>query len=292
LNKIKKAGIAIILLGVCFVAGNIIYLFSLTPKENYPDDTYLESEKNKTALIVVAHDDDATVFAGTTSKLVEDGWEISFLCFYPYHWRPEDNPTRKIEMEKVARIQGLKNIELIDLELRNRLDTVTKPWMPIPYDQFADNYNIDSLRMFIRDAINKSNPSIIFMLDNVIGLYGHPEHVLVGKVVEEICRLYQDSSGFSVKKIYQGVMPPSHAEKIMGGSGPYPVGKEIYDCNGMPLPDVQIDISTYAKKKKAVFLAHASQHRNLKKYQPFYKCYPGWIYFRIFNTEYFNVIEL
>ena len=292
MKRLFKIVISIIVVSVITITANIIYLITLAPNENYPDDTYLETEENKKALIVVAHDDDATVFAGTTSKLAEEGWEISFVCFYTHHWRPEDNPVRKIEMEKVAQIQDLKNIELIDLELSNRLDTVTKPWMPIPYDQFADNYNIDSLSMFIRDAINKSNPSIIFMLDNLIGLYGHPEHVLVGKVVEETCRLYQDSSGFSVKKIYQGVLPPLYTEKIMGDADSYVEGKRIYQNNGMPQPDVQIDISHYTKKKKAVFLAHRSQHRNLKKIQPYYHYYPGWIYFRIFNKEYFNVIEL
>ncbi len=248
MRRILKVVSAIIALGVIAIITHVIYLITLSPNEEYPLDTYLETEKNKTALIIVAHDDDAVVFAGTTSKLAENGWDVSFLCFYSYHWRPEDNPVRKKEMEKVASIQGLKNIELIDLELRNRLDTVGQPWMPIPYDQFGNNYNVDSLQFYVLDAINKYNPSVIFMLDNVIGLYGHPEHVLVGKIVEEVCQLYQDSSGFSVKKIYQGVIPPSCAEKTMGGT--YVEGKKIYHCNGMPLPEVQIDISSYAKKRK------------------------------------------
>lgn len=287
-----KIVIAIIALGAIMVIAHIIYFTTIAPNENYSFDTYLATEKNKTALIVVAHDDDATNFAGTTSKLAENEWEINFLCFYCYHWRPEDNPLRKLEMQKVAKIEGFKHIELIDLELRNRLDTVKEPWMPIPYDQFAENFNIDSLKMFVQSAINKYNPSVIFIMDNVIGFYGHPEHVLVGKVVEDICRLYKDSLQFPVKKIYQNVIPPSHAEKMMGDAASYIKGKKIYHCNGMPIPDVQTDISSFAKKKKAVFLAHASQHRNLKKFWPYYKYYPSWIYFGIFDKEYFNVIDI
>lgn len=282
------------IIAICLIA-IIFHLFGLknmAPTEEYPYDTYLENEQNKKALVIVAHDDDAVVFAGTTSRLAEEGWEISFLCFYAYHWRPEDNPVRKVEMANVKRIQGLKNIYLIDMEIRNRLDTVEDAYMPIPYEQFAANFNIDSLRMFIGEAIDKTNPSVIFMLDNVIGLYGHPEHVVVGKTVEDYCRSHHDSAGFPVKKIYQGVLPPSHAEKLMGNTSTYSGGKEIYKCDGMPLPDVQVDIYPFAKKKKSVFLAHASQHRNLRKFFPSYKYIPSKIYFRIFVKEYFNIIDL
>ena len=289
---IKNIGILIIFVGIFTVAAHIIYLFTLTPKEKYPEDTYLKNEQNKTALIIVAHDDDAVTFCGTTSLLVENGWDISFMCFYTNLWKPEEIPIRKLEMEKVAEIQGFKNLEMIDFTLRNSLDTVKKPWMPIPYNQFPEYFKIDSLKMYIQEAIFKYKPSVIFMIDNVIGLYGHPEHVLVGQVVEEICKLNKDSLDFSVGKIYQLVLPHSQAEKIMGNKDTYQNGKIIYGCNGMPPPDVQINISSFAKTKKKVFFAHASQHRNLKKFIPYYHYYPGWIYFRIFNNEYFKVINI
>jgi LmbE family N-acetylglucosaminyl deacetylase len=284
--------ISVIAISLIVIILHIVSLKKLVPVEDYPYDTYLVNEQNKTALVVVAHDDDATLFAGTTSKLAEEGWAVNFLCFYCYHWRPEETPVRKAEMRKVAGIQGLNSINLINLEIRNRLDTVEKPWMPIPYDQFAENFNIDSLFMFIKDAINKTNPGVIFILDNKIGLYGHPEHVAIGKIIEDLCRLNHDSMGFSVKKIYQGVQPPSQAEKMMGNTTTYTEGKRIYQCIGMPLPDVQINIYPYAKKKKSVLLAHASQHRNIKKLFPFYKYCPPLIYFKIFDKEYFKIIEL
>ena len=145
--------------------------------------------------------------------------------------------------------------------------------------------------MYVLKAIKKYNPSVIFTLDNEIGFYGNPEHVLVGQVAVEICSLYKDSSNFSVKKIYHGVFPYSQAEKIMGKGKVYTEGKKIYRCNGMPTPDVQINISSFTTIKKKIFLAHASQHRNLKKFYPFYHYYPGWLYFGIFNKEYFRIIS-
>ncbi len=292
MKTIRRIGIGIILIGVCVIGVQIIYLITLTPKETYPEDSYLKNELKKIALVIVAHDDDAVVFSGTTSLLAANGWDISFMCFYTDYWRPEDNPTRKQEMNNIAEIQGLKNTDLVDFTVRNRLDTVSNPWMPIPYDKFQDNYKIDSLKIYIEDAIEKYNPSVIFTLDNVIGLYGHPEHVLIGQAVVDICNLYKDSLNFSVKKIFQGILPYSQAEKIMGNTDVYSAGKRIYGCDGMPSPDVQINISSFSKTKKRVFLAHASQHRNLKKFYPYYRYYPGWLYFGIFNKEYFRIINV
>ena len=291
MKKVKKIGIVVILLGFCAVAANIIYLFTLTPKEEFPEDTYLKNEPNKTALIIVAHDDDALVFSGTTALLAANGWDISFMCFYTDQYRPEDNRTRKLEMQKVLEIEGLKNLELIDFTITKSLETINNPWMPIPYDEFQEKLEVDSLKMYVLKAIKKYNPSVIFTLDNEIGFYGNPEHVLVGQVAVEICSLYKDSSNFSVKKIYHGVFPYSQAEKIMGKGKVYTEGKKIYGCNGMPTPDVQINISSFTTIKKKIFLAHASQHRNLKKFYPFYHYYPGWLYFGIFNKEYFRIIS-
>ena len=291
-KKIRTAGIVIILVGIFLVAAHILYLYSLKPVEIYPEDSYLKKAQNKTALIIVAHDDDAAPFAGTTTLLATHDWDISFMCFYTNDWRPEENPVRKLEMEEVAKIQGFKNLELLDFTLRKRLDTVKQPWMPIPYDMFVDNFKTDSLDMYILDAIKRYHPSVIFTLDNVVGIYGHPEHVLVSQSIMGVCSLYKDSLNFPVKKIYQSVLPYSQAEKIMGKMDVFSEGKRVYGCNGIPSPNVQINISAFATTKKNVFLAHASQHRNLKKFIPYYHYYPGWLYFGIFNKEYFRIINI
>ena len=116
----------------------------------------------------------------------------------------------------------------------------------------------------------------------------------MSKVVKEICLLFKDSLDFSVKKVYQNVLPESQSEKIIGDWSSFIEGKKIYNCNGIPRPDVQINISSCAMIKKKVFLAHASQYRNLKKFYPYYNYYPGWLYFRILNknNEYFRIIDL
>jgi hypothetical protein len=46
------------------------------------------------------------------------------------------------------------------------------------------------------------------------------------------------------------------------------------------------------KEKKQVMLTYASQERNLKKIWPYYEVYPHWLYFKIFDKEYFREITI
>lgn len=290
--KLLKIMFLLVILSVVLIIAHIVYLYTLTPTEKFPIDTYLTKETNKTALIVVAHDDDAAMFSGTTSMLVENGWDVNLICFYNNKYRPEEVPIRKKEISNVAKIQHLKNLNFIDFSMRKSLEKVKQPWLPIPYTEFPENFYMDSLNKFIQNAVLKYQPSVIFSLDDVIGGYGHPEHVLVGQTVVDICKSWKDSLNFPVKRIYQNVWPESQSIKIMGDKGVYKMGKEVYKCAGMPTPDVEIDISKYADKKMDVLLAHASQHRNLKKFMPFYNYYPSGIYFGIFNKEHFKIIDV
>lgn len=292
MKNFKKIGIVIIITAIIGVAAHIFYLHSIRPTENFPEDTYLKTVTNKKALIVVAHDDDATLFSGTTSMLAAIGWDISFVCFYTDLYKPEVNPIRYKEMQNIQEIQGLKNLELIDLRLRRSMDTIDKPWLPIPYHEFSENFEIDSLRFFILQAIEKYQPTVVFTLDDVIGFYGNPEHVLVSQTVVNICREYKDSLEFPVKRIYQCVWPFSQAEKVMKKIPTYHIGKKIYGCDGMPAPDVEIEISSFGSTKKKVLAAHVSQHNSIKRYIKCYHCYPAWLYFRIFNKEYFRIIDI
>lgn len=284
--------IVFVTVAVIAIGAHLLYLFYLSPSEKYPYDSYLDTEQNKIGLIVVAHDDDALPFCGTPSKLIANGWEINFLCYYNSFYHPETISIRKSEVEKIRKIEGLKNIDLIDFDIRKKSDTIKLGWWPIPLDKFAENFKIDSLKFFIQKSITKYKPSVVFIIDNVIGIYGNPEHVLVGKVVEDICRTNKDSINFPVKKIYMSVMPPSQTNKILRKSASYIAGKKIYNCNGIPAPDVQIDISSFGLKKKNILLAQASQYRTLNKYIPAFKFYPYWIYFNIFNKEYFKIIDI
>ncbi len=291
MKKLPRILSGIILLTFIIIVAHAGYLYTLAPVETYPDDTYLGGVTEKKALIVVAHDDEAAMFSGTTYWLKQQGWELNFICFYTDKYRPEEVPVRKKEMEAVAGLLEFNGMELLDYTLRKRLDTISEPWLPIPYSEFSEAFDLEAIDAYVQRAIDAYSPTVIFTLDNVIGGYGHPEHVVVSDAVVRVCRANKDVQGFSVQRIYQNVWPESQSDRIMGDGGPYAMGKEVYGCDGMPAPDVQVDISGSGEGKMAVLRAHASQTRNLKKFAPYYNYYPGWLYFRIFDKEHFRVLD-
>lgn len=290
MKKWKKRIALITCTVVVAIAGHIYYLTTLNGNEDFQEDTYLDKVTAKTALIVVAHDDDAISCSGTISELAKKGWKVHLLTFYG-KWRAEDNPIRKKEVAKMVEILHMKSIDLIDFSLQ-KTDTVKEPWMPISYSKFSDYLNIDSLQFFVAAAIEKYQPTVVFTLDNITGAYGHPEHVCVSQCVINVCNQKKHRSQFSVKKIYQSVFTRSQSENILGDNPTYQAAKKVYKADGMPIPDCEITISGSAKEKKQTMLAFASQHRNLKKFWKYYHWYPSWIYFNIFDKEYFRVITI
>lgn len=296
MRKFFKILLIIVSVVILIIIGHLAYLSRLAAKETYPDDVYLAEETNKTALIIVAHDDDAVSNAGTMTMLCKNGWKIREMCFYQQgglYFKKDSakNPVRKIALQKVAGIQGLEAIDPVDFNFRNDMMT-EKSYMPMPYSEFSTNYKTDSLTTLIGNYIEKYKPAVLFTLDDSIGGYGHPDHVLISQLVVKYCREHKSDSGFSVKKIYQSVFPPSLAENIMKNSPVYTEAKKVYQCNGMPLPDVQINFYKYASEKKQAMAAYTTEQNSLKKIWPYYNWYPAWIYFKIFDRDFFRVLDV
>ncbi len=286
----------VLLVAVLIIAAHLYYLTTLAATEQYPEDSYLAGSDNKTALIIVAHDDDMVGSAGTMTLLARQGWRIRELCFYQ-HGGPRNekdslkNPIRKQDLQKVARLQGLEGVDPVDLNLRQDMN-VERPWHPIPYADFDRTFRSDTVRTIVAKYIEDHRPSVIFTLDDSIGAYGHPEHVLLSRTVLSYCAQHAMEPGFPVKRVYQAVFPPSLAENVLGDHDTYVAAKAIYGRPGMPLPDVQIGIASVASEKKAAMEAYTTEQNSLRKIWPCYHLYPAGIYFRIFDRDFFRVIDV
>jgi len=185
-----------------------------------------------------------------------------------------------------------------------------------PYADFKYIFLIDSVETTILNLINKYQPSVIFTLDNIIGLYGHTDHVLISQSILNVCNRNKSIDNFPVERIYQSVMPPSQTTGVMVKyqkfrqflkpsriismiqnkgfeASIYVNAKRIYGCTGMPLPDTKIQIDTLSKYKKEFLTCwSASETKNLKRFIPLYHWYPHWIYYKIFDYEYFETIAI
>lgn len=296
MKKIIKPLLIILAIGIIVIVAHIYYLTTLSAKETYPEDSYLNSEQNKTALIIVAHDDDMAGSSGTITMLCKQGWKIYEMCFYQQgglYFKKDSarNPIRKKSLATVASIQGLSGINPVDFNFRNDMQTEA-PYLPMPYSKFPENFKEDSLTKLIADFIQTYKPSILFTLDNVIGGYGNPDHVVVSQLAMKYCLNHKKDSGFTVKKIYQSVFAPSLAENILKDMPVYAQAKKVYQCDGMPLPNAQINITDYAKEKKECMLAYTTEQNSFTQIWPYYNWYPSWIYFKIFDRDFFRIVDV
>ncbi|MCX6251900.1 MAG: PIG-L family deacetylase [Bacteroidetes bacterium] len=288
----RKLFFFIVLLFIFAVGAHLFYLNSMTARETYPVDTYLDHVFGKRAMIVTAHDDDAYSFAGTIAKLTGDSWDIRQISF-----KMKDSLKNELFYE-LAKNEELEGVDLIEAKYRNDLETNKMPYMPIPYEKFPSVFNHDTIYHYLSSLIDNYQPDIIFTLDDIIGGYGHPDHVFISKLVVEYCNRNKNNPGFSVKRIYQSVFPPSMAENFLvknswSSINPYLAGKKIYQCQGMPNPDVYVFIYPWGRQKKEYMNSFDPLDRKyIAKFSPGYNWYPYWIYFKIFNKEYFRVIQV
>lgn len=284
---VRSIGLVAALFASMFVVGHALYTYSFRPTEANPPAADFASIRNKTALVIVAHDDEAATMAGTVARLRSQGWIVDFLCFYR-GLEPQMDAVRKGEAQQAAAIQQFRHVNLITLDMQK------KPLhkLAIPYHEFDSTFRVDSISAVMRRVIIQSNPSILLTLDDVIGGYGHAEHVLVGKLAVRNAKQLNSTGLSNIQQVYQCVYPKSMADRMMYNQPIYKESQRIYGCDGMPSANVSVKIAEFSAEKMAALKSYASQHSNLKKFVKHYHLYPHWMYFRIFDREYFRMVPI
>jgi len=260
--------------------------------EYYANDTHLDSINRKKALIVIAHDDDMCAMSGTISKLNKSGWEIGVVSFSQ---TPERN---------TAQIKACKNIldTVIFIQLsKDQIRNDNENERPRYYSFPRSNFDIVFNKKIIEDAYLKIvkifNPSVIFTLDNEIGGYGHPEHVLVSQMILD----WTEQKIIHPNYIYQSVYTPHmmenimrrHSEKMKSWGYPgdeWENAKKNYDLIELPKPNVQINISSEAYQKMEYLRSYNERERKtIGFYIPNFEDYSAEDYFSVFDREFFRV---
>jgi LmbE family N-acetylglucosaminyl deacetylase len=260
--------------------------------ENYANDVFLDTVSNKTALIVVAHDDDDCAMSGTIAKLSAKGWTILQLSL-------QNHIVSKIGKNPANIICEGNELILEDRYYRIGLDTMKNPYLPIPYEKIKEQFLTEKVASAITKKVNEFKPSVIFTLDNVKGGYGHPEHIFISQLIKD---LFAENK-IDCQKIYQSVytdhMEKEIVDKWLGEQMKkwgYPnasdIANKLYGITGMPEPTTQIEISEVAETKMSYLMTYDEDVRkNLRKFIPYYGEFDAKTYFGIFSKEYFRVIE-
>lgn len=282
----------VFVLFACSEKGTVEQLKGFAATETYPNDVFLDTVSNKKALIVVAHDDDDCAMSGTIAKLTAKGWVIKQLSLQTHILeKTGKNPAEII-------CQG-NTLILEDKHYRKGLDTMKTPYLPIPYEKIKEQFLTEKVANALVQEVNDFKPSVIFTLDNEKGGYGHPEHIFISQLVKDLF----EGGKITIQKVYQSVYTDHMeneivdkwlAEKMKKWGYPHAstVANELYGIKGMPEPTVQINILEVAETKMKYLRAYDEDVRkNLRKFIPYYEEFDAQTYFKIFDREFFRVIE-
>lgn len=295
--EILKLPLFLILMFFLYACQQKEEVIQYAPVESYPKDSTLASLDIKRAMIVTAHDDDICLISGTASKLNRSGWQVIHV-FIPN----QDKKRNKAHLKAASHVlDSVFYLPLQDKEVRYDLDEVEYSWAAVPRDKFPEIYNYSAVQAALIRMINDFSPSVIFTLDNEIGGYGHPDHVFMSQLVLDLGKEQKITTDY----IYQSVMTDHMEKSIIGerhsrrmrswgydGEG-WNQARAIYRVDGMPEPDVEINISTEAENKMAFLRSYNERERKtLGFFIPAFEDYEAEEYFSIFNREFFRVIKL
>lgn len=265
--------------------------------ERYPNDSLLQIDTGKKALIIIAHDDDMSAMTGTLSKLKKQGWKIKVCSFHMSKERDK------------AHVQACRHftdtVAFFELDYAQwRYDvhqTKEDEWyLPIAKEKMKDVFDAAIVGTKLVELVQEFQPSVIFTLDNDIGAYGHPEHVFISQLVLDLSK----ANTIKPNYIFQSVYTPHMLNAIMGrhskrmtswgmDGGIWEKSKAVYKIKNTPEPTVQIDIRSEAQDKMNYLLSYNERERKtIGFFVPAFEEYSAEEYFNVFDREFFRVIEL
>ena len=283
---------------ILLIISGLFYFRSKIQDEDLPQtENLIPDYLPKKALAIFAHPDDEITIIGTMRMLKSQSVETG-IC---YMTRGEAGLNGSIidvskikeladtSLNKLKKQLGQRRTKEVN-DVASILELNHHEMFDFP-DSGTSNVPMDSLKKVVRSLIQKYRPSVLFTLDDKVGLYGHPDHRNVSRAVLEVFGEDKGKTDFSAKKLYQVTLPKdmiAFALKMAEGFRKnYPKDLE----KGLPQADISVNISAYGRYKRDCMLAHVSQRPTFDDMQPGFATLPPWIYFRVFDREYFHVIE-
>jgi LmbE family N-acetylglucosaminyl deacetylase len=240
-------------------------------------DHLLEESNPQTVMVFFAHPDDEIAVGGTLLDLRNQGHDLVMIYLTKGEAGPtgglvrqeELGPTRALEMKKVAGILGAKVLEMFDFP-----------------DSGLENIPLDTLKSVALEMIEKHIPDYVISYDSEIGLYGHPDHRMASKAMQEVFLERKNDPQFPVKKLFQVTLSSKQIEVAMkiapGFQRNYPI-----DTLHLPIPDFAVKTTPYFSTLVSMIDAHATQQEVFSDLLPYREQIPEIVYSRIFDREYF-----
>lgn len=229
-----------------------------------------------TVLAVWAHPDDEITCAGTLAQMAAAGARVVLVYLTRGEaaqgtgYTPKQLAKVRIEEAKAAgRLLGAETVEVLDFP-----------------DGGLSRIDPSAPKAAIAELIGRYRPQVLVSFDEKVGFYGHPDHVRTGVWVRELFET-PPSQGAWPRLLYQVTLPKALVRLALrlveAFRNNYPKGAG----QGLPPPQIAVNISGQALTKRALLDVHASQAKVIADVQPYYDRLPAWLYYRLFDREYF-----
>lgn len=223
-------------------------------------------------MYVVAHPDDEVLMSGTLS-LLKRRYNLPVKALYLTHG--EDGPT--YDLVPKSGLKQRRTQELGQVKKVLALDEMVVCDYP---DRYLADQDFDAVCQTVQREMEAFAPTYIFTFDENIGMYGHTDHVTAGKAA---VRTAKQADG--LKGVFQMTLPSGMLALALKMSKTF---RERYDTErGLPQPNVAANIYRWRKYRYAVTRAHETQTAVMRELQPYYDKLPRWLYYAVFNREYF-----
>ena len=242
----------------------------------------ISSAAKQKVLAIFPHPDDEVTVAGTVMGLKASGHEVILICLT----RGEKGNAAQIPSE-----EELARLRTAEMQLSAQTLGVDELIQLDYADGGIDALGMDSLKLLVHALIQAQKPDVLLSYDSKVGLYGHSDHMLTGKAVEEVFLGFRGTTDFAPKQLFQVTLSKKQIEVALKLSEGFQKNYPKEPGKGLPAPDFSIGTQTYFSRTLQVMQAHQTQKKVLQDLMPYHDQVPEWIYSRIFDREYFREVR-
>lgn len=226
----------------------------------------------KTVMAIWAHPDDEITSAGTLAAMTAEGAQVVLIYLTrgeaardTGYGRDQLAEVRRLEAQAAGTALGTHAVEVFE-------------W-PDGGLATADG---EAVKAVLRERIAHWNPSVLISFDEHVGYYGHPDHVAAGRWARELA---QEQN--SVRRLYQATLPKALIKLALKLVAAFRNNYPADPASGLPDPTLAVPIAGFATPKRRLLDVHLSQAKVIADVQPGYDKLPAWLYYRLFDREYF-----
>ena len=283
----KKLGIYLALfLGLLIVSSPFLLIYwgrGMLHDADVPQrEELIPSAAKQKVLAIFPHPDDEVTVAGTVMGLKAAGHEVILVCLT----RGEKGNAAQIPSEEeLARLRTAemqRSAQTLGVDELIQLDYA---------DGGIDALGMDSLKSLVHALIQTQKPDVLLSYDSKVGLYGHSDHMLTGKAVEEVFLGFRGTTDFAPKQLFQVTLSKKQIEVALKLSAGFQKNYPKEPGKGLPAPDFSIGTQPYFSRTLQVMQAHQTQKKVLQDLMPYHDKVPQWIYSRVFDREYFREVR-